>query len=141
MDFRQNSYSQFVQTVFILECFTRRNSGPNGQKQFISTQKFEICQFQRLLAWFSKGFIKTSATIKLVQICGLEMEERYVPSKGMRFSKKKELDCSFDKLRDFLKAFVQASKMPQTILPKTKNETGYTKWKGNILTHSYKDIH
>ena len=53
---------------------------------------------------------------------------------------KRELTCSVDSLRDFLKIFDQASKSIQIPLPKPKVEIGSTKSEDNLLAHYFNEI-
>ena len=53
---------------------------------------------------------------------------------------KKELGSLVNSLRDFLKAFDQASKCLQIPSPKPKTENGSTKSKDNRLTRYYEAI-
>ena len=49
----------------------------------------------------------------------------------------RELSFFVESLRDFLKTFDKMSECLQLPLPKDKNETGYTKSKGNLFVYHY----
>ena len=100
---------------------------------------FDISQPQRRIVRVSRGSNKKSFAIKLFQFCDLKTQQRYNLQEEVNISKR-ELTCSVDNLRDFLKTFDQASKCVQIPLPKTKVEIGSTKAKDNLFAHYFNDI-
>ena len=100
---------------------------------------FDISQSQHRIVRVSRGSNKKSFAIKLFQFCDLKTQQRYILQEGVNISKR-ELTCSVDNLRDFLKTFDQASKCIQIPLPKSKVEIGSKKSKDNLFVHHYNDI-
>ena len=87
----------------------------------------------------SRGSNKKSSAIQLFQFRDLKTQQRYILQEEVNISKR-ELTCSVDNLRDFLKTFDQASKCIQIPFPKPKFEIGSTKSKDNLFVHYYNDI-
>ena len=100
---------------------------------------FDISQSQHRIVRVSRGSNKKSFAIKLFQFCDLKTQKRYILREEVSISKR-ELTCSADNLRDFLKTFDQASKCILIPLPKPKFEIGATKSKDNLFAHHYNDI-
>ena len=87
---------------------------------------FDISQSQHRIVRVSRGSNKKSFAMKFFQFCDLKTHQRYILQEEVNISKR-ELTCLVDNLRDFLKAFDQASKCIQIPLPKPKVEIGSTK--------------
>ena len=100
---------------------------------------FDISQSQHQIVRFSRGSNKKSFAIKLFQFCELKTQQRYFLQEEVNISKR-ELTCSVDNVRNFLKSFDQASKCIQIPLQKPKFDIGSTKSKDNLLAHYYKYI-
>ena len=86
----------------------------------------------------SKGSNKKSYAFKVFQFCDSKLQQRFI-LKEVSISKK-EIESLPDSLGEFLKAFDQANKVSQILLPKPKFEIGFTKAKNELFTHCYKDI-
>ena len=100
---------------------------------------FYNSQSQHGIVRVSRGFNEKSIAIKLFQFCDFKTQQRYILREEVNISKK-ELTCTVDNLRDFLKTFDHASKCLQIPLPKAKLEIGSTKSKDNFFPHHYNDF-
>ena len=100
---------------------------------------FDISQSQHRIVRVSRGSNKKSIAVKSFQFCDLKTQQRYILQEEVNISKR-ELTCSVDNLRVFLKTFDQGSNCLQIPLPKPKVEIGSTKSKDNLFAHHYNDI-
>ena len=87
----------------------------------------------------SKGSNKKSLAFKVFHFCDSKLQQRFILREEVIISKK-EIESLFDSLDEFLKALNQANKISQIPLPKPKFENGFTKAKGELFSHCYKDI-
>ena len=87
----------------------------------------------------SKGFNKKSFAFKVFHFCDSKLQQRFIVKKEVSIFKK-EIGSLLDSLGEFLKAFDQASKVPQIPLPKPKFEIIITKAKDELFSPCYKDI-
>ena len=75
----------------------------------------------------------------MLHFCDWETKHRYILLEEFRISET-ELSSLVDKLRDFLKAFDQASKCMQITIPEPSVVIGSTKVENNLFTEYYNDI-
>ena len=66
-------------------------------------------------------------------------QQRFILKEEVSISKK-EIESLLDSLGEFLKAFDQANKVSQILIPKAKFEIAFTKAKDELFSHCYKDI-
>ena len=99
----------------------------------------DISQSHHRIVRVSKGSIKKSFAFKVFHFCDSKLQQRFIFKEEVSISKKK-IESLFDSLGEFLKAFIQANKISQIPLHKSKFEIGFTKAKDELFTHCYKDI-
>ena len=87
----------------------------------------------------SKGSKKMSFAFKVFNFCDSKLQQRFILEEEVSISKK-EIESLLDSLGEFRQAFDQANKISQIPLPKPKFEIGFTKAKGELFSHCYKDI-
>ena len=75
----------------------------------------------------------------MFQFCDSKLQQRYILKEEISISKN-EIESLLDSLGELLKAFDQANKVSQILLPKPKFEIGFTKAKEELFSHCYKDI-
>ena len=81
---------------------------------------FDISESQHRVLWVVKGSNKKSFAIKLFLFCNFNTQPRYILQEEVnKYSRKKSISL-VNKLRVFLKIFVEANKCLQFPLPKTK---------------------
>ena len=98
-----------------------------------------ISQSHHRIVRVSKGSNKKSFAFKLVHYCDSKLQRRFILKEEVSISKK-EIESLLDSLGEFLKAFDQANKVSQILLPKPKFEIGFTKAKDKLFCHCYKYI-
>ena len=99
----------------------------------------DILQSHHRIFRVSKGSNKKSFAFKVFHFCDSKLQQRFILEEEISISTK-EIESLLDSLREFVKAFDQASKVSQIPLPKPKFEIGFTKAKDELLTHCYKDV-
>ena len=99
----------------------------------------DISQSHHRIVRVSKGWNKKSFPFKMFQFCDSKLQQRFILKEEVSTSKK-EIESLHDSLGEFLKAFDQANKVSQILLPKPKFEIGFTKAKNELFSHCYKDI-
>ena len=99
----------------------------------------DISQHHHRILRVSKGSNKKSFAFKVFHFCDSKLQQRFILMEEVSIPKK-ELDSLLDSLGEFLKAFDQANKISQILLPKPKFEIGFTKAKGELFSHCYKYI-
>ena len=67
------------------------------------------------------------------------MQQRFILKEVVSISKN-EIKSLLDSLGEFLKAFDQANKVSQILLPKPEFEIGFTKAKNELFSLCYKDV-
>ena len=98
-----------------------------------------ISQSHHRISRVRKGTNKKSHAFKVFHFCDSKLQQRFILKKEVSISKK-EIESLLDSLGEFLKVFVQANKLLQIPLPKSKFEIGFTKAKDELFSHCYKDI-
>ena len=99
----------------------------------------DISQSHNRIVRVSKGSNKKSFAFKVFQFCDSKLQERFILKEEVSISKN-EIKSLLDSLGEFLKAFDQANKVSQILLPKPKFEIGFTKAKDELFSHCYKAI-
>ena len=99
----------------------------------------DISQSRHWIVRVSKGSNKKFFAFKVFQFCDSKLQQRLILKEEVSISKK-EIESLLDSLGEFLKAFDQTNKVLQIPLTKPKFEIGFTKAKGELFTHCYKDI-
>ena len=94
---------------------------------------FDNFESQHPIVRDSKGSNKEFFSFKLFQFCDLKTRQLYI-QKEVNISRR-ELNCSIDSLRIFLKTFDHAGKCIQNSLPQPKVEFGSTSSKDNLFAH------
>ena len=91
---------------------------------------FDISQSHHRIVRFSNGSSKKSFAHKAFHFCHSKLQQRFFLKEEVSISKK-EIESLLYSLGEFLKAFDQANKVLQILLPKYKFEIGFTKAKRN----------
>ena len=99
----------------------------------------DLSQCHYRIVRVSKGSNKKSFALKMFQVCVSNLQQRFILKEEVSISKK-DIETLLDSLGGFLKVFDQANKVSQIPLPKPKFEIGFTKAKGQLFSHCYKDI-
>ena len=88
----------------------------------------------------SKGSIKKVFAFKLFQLCILKNQQRFIPEEEVTVSLK-EIGAILNTLRRFLKQCDKTVKSPASyLLPKPKQEIGFTLFKDELFAHFFQDI-
>ena len=88
----------------------------------------------------SKESNKKHFAFKLFQFCNLKNQQRFIPEKEVSISLKK-LEAFLNTLRQFLKHYDKAVKFPTLhLLPKPKQEIGFTLFKHELFAHYFQNI-
>ena len=99
----------------------------------------DISQSHNRIVRVSKGPNKKSFAFKVFQFCHSKLQQRFILKEEVSISRK-ENESLLNSLGEFLKAFDQANKMSQIILPKPKFGIAFTKAKDELFSDCYKDI-
>ena len=99
----------------------------------------DISQSDQRKVWVSKGSNKKSFAFKVFLFCDSKLQQPFILNEEVNMSKE-EIETLLDSVGDILKAFDQTNKLSQIPLPKPKFEIGFTKAKGELFSHCYKDI-
>ena len=99
----------------------------------------DISQSHHRTTGVSKGSNKKSFAFKVFLFCDSKSQQRFILKEEVSISKK-EIESLLDSLGEFLKAFDQATKVSQILLPKPKFEIVFTKAKDKLFSHCYNDI-
>ena len=99
----------------------------------------DISQSHNRIVSVSKGSNKKSFAFKVIHFCNSMLQQRFILKEEVSISKK-EIESLLDSMDEFFKAFDQANKVSQILLPKPKFEIGFTKAKDELFSHCYKDI-
>ena len=75
----------------------------------------------------------------MFHFCDSKLQPRFILNKEFSIFKK-ETESLLDSLGEFLKAYGQANKVSQILLPKLKFEIAFTKTKDELFSHCFKDI-
>ena len=87
----------------------------------------------------TEGSNKNSFAFKAFHFRVSKLQQRFILKEEVSIFKE-EVESLLDSLAEFLKVFDQANKVSQIPLPKSKLEIGFTKAKGELLSHCCKDI-
>ena len=99
----------------------------------------DISQSHHRIVRVSKGSNKKSFEFKVFHFSDSKLQQRFILKEEVSISKN-EIESLLDSLCEFLKAFDQANKISQIVLPKPKFEIGFTKAKYEPFSHCYKNI-
>ena len=98
----------------------------------------DISQSHHQIVRVSKGSNEKSFAFKVFRFCDSKLQLRFILKEEVSISKK-EIESLLNSLGEFPKTFDQANKITQIPLPKPKFEIGFTKAKGELFSHCYKD--
>ena len=99
----------------------------------------DISQSHQLIVRVSKRSNDKSFAFKVFHVSDPKLQQRFILKEEVSISKN-EIEPLFDGFGELLKVFDQANKVSQIPLPKSKFEIGFTKAKGELFSHCYKDI-
>ena len=99
----------------------------------------DISESHHRIVRVSKGSNKKSFAFKVFHFCDSKLQQRFILKEEVSISKN-EIESLLDSFGEFLIAFDQANKVSQIPLPKPNFEIGFTKAKGEMFSHCYKDI-
>ena len=99
----------------------------------------DISQSHHRIVRVSKGSNKESFEFKVFHFCDSKLQQRFILKEEVSISEK-EIESLLGSLGEFLKVFDEANKVSQIPLPKPNFEIGFTKAKGELFTHCYRDI-
>ena len=131
--------SSLCKLYSIYEDIPEEHLDKRGIDSYFFHNTLDISQSHNRIVRVSKGSKKKSFAFKVFQFCDSKLQQRFILKEEVSISKN-EIESLLDSLGEFLKAFDQANKVSQILLPKPKFEIGFTKAKDELFSHSYKDI-